>query len=424
MKMSVNQLLEQNATSETRAVVIDADTLQSSKALLRGGALAQNIYVINSKKSIVAKARLQGHAQSVYGISTNILQHLNGPFDIIYLDYCGTPDDTFNGFKPRVDIWWAAANLAPGGFVVVTFSKRTADAKEKARALVPSSLALTFDTDYYETCAMYMMVLSPQKRNTPLRFMFESMYAVNTANSPVSVVKKAAKPPKKVPKQAKKATKKFPKQVKKAMKTALYAVGDRVGVNYKMKDTDELEMFYAKVLRVKRTSNKTSFKYFLKFEEDNRSYFLNEDNITCKAPLEPVDTEEVDKETQQCDKWSKVKELLVELNIDRGIVGGANVLTHPSEHLSFTLNAHGPCDLCKKGDGTSIRHKSKTKLLSKMRLAIYRHKIVHVCNHSKNKPKKEFFRDNKDIFNLWFPDVAHCALTDKEKAGAEYCLSV
>lgn len=272
MKMSVNQLLEQNATSETRAVVIDADTLQSSKALLRGGALAQNIYVINSKKSIVAKARLQGHEQSVHGISTNILQHLNGPFDIIYLDYCGTPDDTFNGFKPRVDIWWAAANLAPGGFVVVTFSKRTADAKEKARALVPSSLALTFDTDYFETCAMYMMVLSPQKRNTPLRFMFESMYAVNTANSPVPVVKKAAKPSKKVPKQA-----------KRAKKTALYAVGDRVGVNYKMKDTDELEMFYANVLRVKRTSNNTSFKYFLKFEEDNRSYFLNEDNITCKA---------------------------------------------------------------------------------------------------------------------------------------------
>lgn len=279
MKMSVNQLLEQNATPETRAVVIDADTLQSSKALLRGGALASNVHVINSKKSIVAMARLQGHTQSVYGISTNIIQHLKGPFDIIYLDYCGTPDDTFNGFKPRVDIWWAAANLAPGGFIVITFSRRTADAKEKARSLVPSSLALTFDTDYFETCAMYMMVLSPQQRNTPLRFMFESMYAVNTANSPVPVVKKAAKPPKKVPK----------KQAKKATKTALYAVGDRVGVNYKMKDTDELEMFYAKVLRVKRTSNKTSFKYILKFEEDkedkedNRSYFLNEDNITCKA---------------------------------------------------------------------------------------------------------------------------------------------
>lgn len=297
MKTAVNSLLEQNAHRGTRAVVIDAESLQSSKALMRGGALAKNIFVINDNKSIIAKARKQGHIGSVRGISTKILKDLHGTFDIIYLDYCGTPDDTFNGFLPRVDFWWAAANLTPNGFIVATFSKRTLDAKQKARDLVPSTLSLTFDMDYFETSAMYMMVMSPHKHNVPLRFMFQTMHGqakdaiTNLKETPTKKLEKTPKktsnkPPNETPKKApKKKPKKTPK--KKAKKPpAKYAVGDRVGVNYRMENSGNLEMFYATV-KFKQRGKSGMFKYFLDWENGDRSHFLNEEHITCKATIIP-----------------------------------------------------------------------------------------------------------------------------------------
>ena len=57
MKQAVNCLLERIATPSTEAVVIDAETLLSSKALVRGGALAENVRIINSSKEIIKIAK-------------------------------------------------------------------------------------------------------------------------------------------------------------------------------------------------------------------------------------------------------------------------------------------------------------------------------------------------------------------------------
>lgn len=284
MKKSVNKLLQKVADANVRALVVDAETLLSSQALVDGGAAPDNVIVINSNKHIVQAARDKGHAQSVHGISTKVLTNHVGPFDIIYLDYCGTPDVTWNGFNPAVDFWWASANMALHGFAIATFSKRTSDPVNKARTLAAqANMTIVYENEYFETCAMYMMIMTKMP-NAPLRCLFESIYdnTYQTASPKVVKSPKATKP--KVVKKPK-ATK--PKVVKKRKVKPTpapqkYQEGDRVGVNYRMRSIHgELRMFKATVLRV-RTSKSGVYQYFLEWDGPDRSAWLNQDNITRK----------------------------------------------------------------------------------------------------------------------------------------------
>ena len=269
MKKSVNKLLQKVADANVRALVVDAETLLSSQALVDGGAAPDNVIVINSNKHIVQAARDKGHAQSVHGISTKVLTNHVGPFDIIYLDYCGTPDVTWNGFNPAVDFWWASANMALHGFAIATFSKRTSDPVNKARTLAAqANMTIVYENEYFETCAMYMMIMTKMP-NAPLRCLFESIY--DNTYTPKATKPKATKP---------KVVKKL--KVKKTPARQKYQECDRVGVNYRMRSIHgELRMFKATVLRV-RTSKSGVYQYFLGWDGPDRSTWLNQDNITRK----------------------------------------------------------------------------------------------------------------------------------------------
>ena len=278
MKKSVNKLLQKVADANVRALVVDAETLLSSQALVDGGAAPDNVIVINSNKHIVQAARGKGHAQSVHGISTKVLTNHVGPFDIIYLDYCGTPDVTWNGFNPAVDFWWASANMALHGFAIATFSKRTSDPVNKARTLAAqANMTIVYENEYFETCAMYMMIMTKMP-NAPLRCLFESIYdnTYQTASPKVVKSPKATKPKVTKPKVVKKL------KVKKTPARQKYQECDRVGVNYRMRSIHgELRMFKATVLRV-RTSKSGVYQYFLGWDGPDRSTWLNQDNITRK----------------------------------------------------------------------------------------------------------------------------------------------
>ena len=262
MKRSVNTLLEHIATPTTRAVVIDAETLLSSQALVRGGACPENVRVINSSKDIIQMARKKGHKHSIYGISTKVLSCHHGPFDIVYLDYCGTPDPTYNGFLPETDFWWMSANLSWSGIGVVTFSKRTTTPEEKARLLAKqANLTVTYEKEYFETCAMYMMVLT-KLPNKPLRCLFDSIY--NT----MSLTPKRVQVPK-------------PKTVKPRALHPLYKKGDRVGVLYHMNSKNgKVKLFKATVSQVRK--RRSTVQYFLMWDSKDRSIWVNQDIINKK----------------------------------------------------------------------------------------------------------------------------------------------
>lgn len=237
MKKAMNQYLQSLADENSRAVVLDAETLLSSAALVESGVCPENIYVVNYEKEIIEKAKLRGHVHSVHGVSTSILHHLKGPFDIIYLDYCGTPEACDStGFSPQIDLWWAAANLQSRGRIVCTFSKRCARAIQKAQEIIPSGLAISTIVEYCETSPMFTMVLT--NRMDPRCDLLYLYYPVNHK----------------------------------------YKVGDLVRVDYIMTD-GRTEQFVGGVMSVCR--DKESYKYLLQWENDAPTY-VREENITKK----------------------------------------------------------------------------------------------------------------------------------------------
>lgn len=175
MKNAMNTFIAKNTNEDTKAVVIDAETLLSSTALVKAGVNPSNIIVLNLDEKVIKKAKARGHVDSVCGITTNVISEVKGSFDIIYLDYCGTPDNSLNGFSPQIDLWWAASNLNENGMVICTFSRRCKNCIEKAKSLIPSTLNMCVDVKYCESSAMYAMVLTKKKRHG-LKKMFFKLY--------------------------------------------------------------------------------------------------------------------------------------------------------------------------------------------------------------------------------------------------------
>lgn len=160
MKRTMNLFLASYVNSESKALVLDAETLLSSNTLYNQGMKKENIIVINDNEDIIEKAKQQGFIHSKVGLTTNVLFQVNGCFDIIYLDYCGTPEKSKNGFNPSYDLLWAADRLKRNGIIVTTFSRRTQDAIEKANDIIPFTLTLAKEVNYCETVPMYSMIMT------------------------------------------------------------------------------------------------------------------------------------------------------------------------------------------------------------------------------------------------------------------------
>jgi hypothetical protein len=188
IKVAGNSILSQLAKSDGTYCVIDAPSHRSFDALVNAGVPPRNIYTINKSKSVLEEVYKRG-GRGFPGISTQVIKKMNGKeFDGIYLDYCGTPDTSKDHkFSPQVDVWWAAANLSPDGYLLLTFSRRCSDSILKANALIPASMTLVYEKKYFERCSMYLMVLCP-RQNQCLRYMCEQIYD-KQSTAPVETVK-------------------------------------------------------------------------------------------------------------------------------------------------------------------------------------------------------------------------------------------
>lgn len=160
MKRTMNKFLSTFIQDDSRALVLDAETMMTSTCLTMNGMKPEHITVINTAGDIIDKAHQNGHTDSIKGISTDVMKKLTGTYDIIYLDYCGTPDSHKSGFNPAYDLLWAADRVRDNGIIITTFSRRTKDAIEKANDLIPYTMTLAKEVSYCETVPMYCMILT------------------------------------------------------------------------------------------------------------------------------------------------------------------------------------------------------------------------------------------------------------------------
>ena len=189
MKNAVNQFISEQANEHTKAIVIDAETLLSSTALANAGVLKKNITVLNCDSFVVRTAKDNGF-QSYAGYSTQTLLKLKGMYDIIYLDYCGTPkDNATHGFSPCMDLAWASHHLNKNGILLATFSRRCENAIEQANQIIPYGMQLVKEVTYHETCAMYCMILTNGSSTRVLRDAFNKCYMERRKEKKILVVK-------------------------------------------------------------------------------------------------------------------------------------------------------------------------------------------------------------------------------------------
>lgn len=162
MKQTINTFLASYSTPETNALVIDAETLLTSSELVSYGVDPINIVVVNNDEYVIQKAHSHGHKQSVAGFSTNVISSMTNTFDVIYFDYCGTPDgNKSDGVLPKYDLLWAADRLSKDGIVLVTFSRRNHEgyAVERAQSMIPLTMELINVVYYCESSPMFVMML-------------------------------------------------------------------------------------------------------------------------------------------------------------------------------------------------------------------------------------------------------------------------
>lgn len=276
-KQKMNEFLGRLAArdghvGEKKALVIDAETLLSSTALVTHGMKPSNVVVINSDEAVIDKAVEQGHVGSVVGWSTKVLKDMHhqgrGGYDIVYLDYCGTPElSKGTGWQPHLDVYLCADMLTPGGVCVVTFTTgRVRNGCAKALKMIPTTLDLAKEVSYCETVPMYSMILvKGVSRVKPVRAVYVDVDAtfaprlqVNGCLSP----KKRKKP----------ITARRPSpalQLKKQKRKAKFKKGDRVIVRWGKDSREEYQDsvgrdFPGKVCKV---VNQNGWKYSVKIDE-------------------------------------------------------------------------------------------------------------------------------------------------------------
>jgi len=164
MKQTMNNFIAHLplVTTSSKAVVIDAETLQSSKALVARGLDPANIVVINDEEHVIELAKDAGHSKSMVGISTDVLRKLHSRYDCIYLDFCGTPERSqTTGWDPEKDILMAADKLNDSGVLIVTFTTgHIRHGVRKALLIRPDTLTKAHQVQYSETSPMISIILA------------------------------------------------------------------------------------------------------------------------------------------------------------------------------------------------------------------------------------------------------------------------
>lgn len=125
----------------------------------------RHITVFGVDKQLAKKSKRFG-IKCVPGWSGDVLEKLGKQkFDIIYLDYCGTPDGNAL-FNPLEDMDRASTMLTRGGVLACTFSKRCSNIASKCLNMAPSPLTLRRTLEYCDSAAMIFAVYST--RNVPM----------------------------------------------------------------------------------------------------------------------------------------------------------------------------------------------------------------------------------------------------------------
>lgn len=154
------------------AIVIDAETLCTSRTMVKQAPAGSKILVLNYEQEVIDKAKKLSNDNVVVdgsaGITTECLHDISTKaqqeIDVCYLDYCGTPEDSMNGWSPKTDIRFFYERLRKDGIIAATFSKRTKNAKKKAENLFKNLTSSNihphmFCFEYCETVPMMTFVL-------------------------------------------------------------------------------------------------------------------------------------------------------------------------------------------------------------------------------------------------------------------------
>lgn len=158
-KRIVNQYLAYLARGNV--LVLDTSALGTSRAMAK--TIGKNkVTVFGVDKQLANKSKRFG-IKCVPGWSGDVLEKLGKQkFDIIYLDYCGTPDGNAS-FNPIEDMDRASTMLTRGGVLACTFCKRCPNIASKCLNMAPSPLSLRRAFEYCDTAAMIFVVYSTRK---------------------------------------------------------------------------------------------------------------------------------------------------------------------------------------------------------------------------------------------------------------------
>jgi len=162
-KRVVNEYLTSLVNKDGRVLVLDTSTLGSASAMSQR-LHKKNIYVFGTDDNLVSACKNFG-VPSVYGWSKDILPEVRErgiSFDLIFLDYCGTPDGC-KSFNPLEDMKIASEILKHAGILAVTFCKRTPSLLSKCVNLCPPNMNIQQVFEYCDTSAMALIVYSSRK---------------------------------------------------------------------------------------------------------------------------------------------------------------------------------------------------------------------------------------------------------------------
>lgn len=158
-KRIVNQYLRSLVQRKHRVLVIDTKHLGSSKCLMKV-VRRSHVHVCGTDVGLASAARRIGIQHVVEGWSGEALRKWkNVKFDLIFLDYCGTPDGT-DSFNPAEDMSLASTMLKRDGVLAVTFCKRCGHLMTKCVDMTPPCLWIQRTYEYCDTSPMIMVAYS------------------------------------------------------------------------------------------------------------------------------------------------------------------------------------------------------------------------------------------------------------------------
>lgn len=142
-------------------LVLDTSALGTSRAMAKTIG-KKYVTAFGVDKRLEKKCKTFG-IKCVPGWSGDVLKKLGTQkFDIIYLDYCGTPDGNAS-FNPIEDMDRASTMLTRGGILACTFCKRCSNIASKCLNMAPHPLSLRRAFEYCDTAAMIFVVYSTRK---------------------------------------------------------------------------------------------------------------------------------------------------------------------------------------------------------------------------------------------------------------------